>query len=139
MRVTVNLAIEDGLEFFGNRSQLIMAFSNLIENAINYSPENTSVNVVLRKVGVFAEISVADQGIGIAESDQQRIFERFYRVDQARSRETGGTGLGLSIVKHVVMNHGGEIKVWSNPGIGSTFTILLPRNQTRNSFDRGEI
>ena len=74
----------------------------------------------------IVEISVIDQGVGISDSDQERIFERFYRVDPARSRITGGTGLGLSIVKHVVGNHGGEISVWSSSGVGSTFTIRLP-------------
>ena len=72
------------------------------------------------------EISVTDQGIGIAEDEQGRIFERFYRVDPARSRETGGTGLGLSIVKHVALNHGGDVRVWSKIGVGSTFTLILP-------------
>ena len=117
---------EDDLEFFGDKKQLVMAISNLIENAINYSPENTTVNVLLRKIEDFAEITIKDQGVGISESDIDRIFERFYRVDSARSRDTGGTGLGLSIVKHVISNHGGDIQVWSVPGTGSTFTVLLP-------------
>ena len=79
-----------------------------------------------RRNGDLAEISVTDQGIGIAESDLNRIFERFYRVDPARSRMTGGTGLGLSIVKHIALNHGGDVKVWSKIGVGSTFTLQLP-------------
>ena len=110
----------------GDRSQLEMAISNLIENAINYSPDLTQVAIVLTCKDKLVEISVTDQGIGIPEKDIERIFERFYRVDPARSRATGGTGLGLSIVKHVATNHGGDISVWSNEGSGSTFTIRLP-------------
>ena len=112
------------------KDQLVTAVHNLIENAINYSPDGTrvSVNVEIKTESnqELVEISVKDQGIGIAESELQRIFERFYRVDPARSRTTGGTGLGLSIVKHVAQNHGGEVKVWSTPGIGSTFTLRIP-------------
>ena len=103
-----------------------MAISNLIENAINYSPEGTRVAVALRVKDDLAEVSVTDQGIGIPEKDLERIFERFYRVDPARSRATGGTGLGLSIVKHVVTNHGGDVSVWSLENAGSTFTIRFP-------------
>ena len=116
----------------GNREQLVMAIHNLIENAINYSSENTRVNIAVDKKfdstmeQEIAEIAIKDQGIGIADSEIDRIFERFYRIDPARSRNTGGTGLGLSIVKHVVQNHNGEIKVWSTPGIGSTFTLRIP-------------
>ena len=110
----------------GDRSQLEMAVSNLVENAINYSPDSTQVAIVLTCKDKLVEISVTDQGIGIPEKDIERIFERFYRVDPARSRATGGTGLGLSIVKHVATNHGGDISVWSNEGSGSTFTIRLP-------------
>lgn len=110
----------------GDRDQLIAAAHNLIENAVNYSPEDTKVSVVAMRNNDIVEISITDQGIGIADEDQARIFERFYRVDPARSRETGGTGLGLSIVKHVALNHGGDVKVWSKIGVGSTFTLLLP-------------
>jgi two-component system sensor histidine kinase SenX3 len=110
----------------GDREQLIMAIHNLIENAINYSPENTKVSVTTSTENEIAEISVADQGIGIPEEELDRIFERFYRVDPARSRETGGTGLGLSIVKHVAIKHGGEVNVWSSPNVGSTFALRLP-------------
>lgn len=110
----------------GDRDQLIAAVHNLVENAINYSPENTKVSVTSNLHGGLIEIKVADQGIGIPESELARIFERFYRVDPARSRATGGTGLGLSIVKHVALNHGGDVKVWSQEGVGSTFSILLP-------------
>jgi len=110
----------------GNREQLVMAVHNLVENAINYSPEKTRVIVSSKIDAQIVEIVVKDQGIGIAEDNLDRIFERFYRVDPARSRATGGTGLGLSIVKHVVKNHGGDVKVWSAPGVGSTFAIRLP-------------
>jgi two-component system sensor histidine kinase SenX3 len=110
----------------GDRDQLIAAVHNLVENAINYSPENTKVSVTSAIKNGLVEISVTDQGIGIADSELSRIFERFYRVDPARSRATSGTGLGLSIVKHVALNHGGDVKVWSKEGVGSTFSILLP-------------
>ena len=110
----------------GDRQQLITAVHNLVENAVNYSPEHTKVSIVTKRNGDIAEISVTDQGIGIAEGELNRIFERFYRVDPARSRLTGGTGLGLSIVKHVALNHGGDVKVWSKEGVGSTFTLQLP-------------
>jgi two-component system sensor histidine kinase SenX3 len=117
--------IEDAT-VIGDREQLITAVHNLIENAVNYSPEHTKVSIVTKRNGDLVEISVTDQGIGIAESDLNRIFERFYRVDPARSRLTGGTGLGLSIVKHVALNHGGDVRVWSKVGVGSTFTLQLP-------------
>lgn len=117
--------IEDAT-VIGDRDQLITAVHNLVENAVNYSPESTKVSIVTKRVGDIIEISVTDQGIGIADSELNRIFERFYRVDPARSRLTGGTGLGLSIVKHVALNHGGDVKVWSKEGVGSTFTLQLP-------------
>ena len=110
----------------GDREQLITAVHNLVENAVSYSPEHTKVSIVTKRNGGIVEISVTDQGIGIAEENLNRIFERFYRVDPARSRMTGGTGLGLSIVKHVALNHGGDVKVWSKVGVGSTFTLQLP-------------
>ena len=110
----------------GDGEQITMAVHNLIENAINYSPENTKVSVTTEIEDGIVQISVTDQGIGIPESDQARIFERFYRVDPARSRETGGTGLGLSIVKHVATKHGGDVSVWSAPAVGSTFALRLP-------------
>jgi two-component system sensor histidine kinase SenX3 len=117
----------------GDREQITMAIHNLVENAINYSPDGTRVAIGVNEVDGICEISVSDQGIGIPEKDLERIFERFYRVDAARSRITGGTGLGLSIVKHVVTNHGGDISVWSVEGAGSTFTIRLPLiNDTNN-------
>jgi two-component system sensor histidine kinase SenX3 len=103
-----------------------MAVHNLIENAINYSPVDTKVSVSTALNDGIVTISISDQGIGIPDSEIERIFERFYRVDPARSRETGGTGLGLSIVKHIVSKHGGEISVWSAENVGSTFSIRLP-------------
>jgi two-component system sensor histidine kinase SenX3 len=110
----------------GSESQLVTALANLLDNAVAYSPSGTRVAVGVHLRDDAVEIAVSDQGIGIDAADQERIFERFYRVDQARSRETGGTGLGLAIVKHVVSNHGGEVTVWSQPGAGSTFTVRLP-------------
>ena len=110
----------------GDRDQLIMAVHNLIENAINYSPEATKVSISTNIENGIINISVTDQGIGISESEQERIFERFYRVDPARSRQTGGTGLGLSIVKHVASKHGGEVTLWSVDNVGSTFSLRLP-------------
>lgn len=111
---------------FGDPDLLVNAFRNLIDNAIRYSPANTKVGIGIRDKDGLVSVSVADQGEGLKPEDQDRVFERFYRVDAARSRQTGGTGLGLSIVKHVVENHGGEVTVWSQPGKGSTFTVRLP-------------
>ena len=110
----------------GDPELLGTAIRNLIENAIRYSPEKTKVGIGVSERNGMVKISVKDQGPGIPEDEQDRIFERFYRVDPARSRQTGGTGLGLSIVKHVVSQHNGEISLWSVPGEGSTFTIALP-------------
>ncbi|GAA4854771.1 sensor histidine kinase [Kitasatospora terrestris] len=125
-----------GLYLNGNRGQLAAALGNLVENAVNYSPPRTRVALATRRIssaaalgeadGELIEISVTDQGIGISEKDRERIFERFYRVDPARSRLTGGTGLGLSIVKHVAASHRGTVSVWSVEGQGSTFTLRLP-------------
>ncbi|MBB5806360.1 two-component system sensor histidine kinase SenX3 [Saccharothrix ecbatanensis] len=115
-----------GLEVEGDRTLLVTALSNLLENAVAYSPPGSPVSVSRKLVDGFVEISVTDRGIGIAEDQQTRVFERFYRVDKARSRATGGTGLGLAIVKHVANNHGGEVKLWSLPGTGSTFTLRIP-------------
>lgn len=110
----------------GSESQLVTALANLLDNAIAYSPEGTRVAVAVRRLDEVTEVSVTDQGIGIAPSDQERIFERFYRVDQSRATSTGGTGLGLAIVKHVASNHGGSVSVWSEEGVGSTFTLRIP-------------
>jgi two-component system sensor histidine kinase SenX3 len=111
----------------GDEDLLVTALRNLLENAVDYSPEHTRVLLSTRRASEHTvEISVADQGIGIPERDRERIFERFYRVDPARSRATGGTGLGLAIVKHVTAAHGGNVTVWSKVGAGSTFTLRLP-------------
>ncbi|TDQ05581.1 sensor histidine kinase [Labedaea rhizosphaerae] len=115
-----------GLLVLGDRTLLVTALSNLLDNAIAYSSPGSPVSVSRRLAGGYAEIAVTDRGIGIAPEEQQRVFERFYRVDKARSRATGGTGLGLAIVKHVAANHGGEVKLWSKPGTGSTFTLRVP-------------
>lgn len=115
-----------GLTAYGSDSQLATAVANLVENAINYSAEDTTVRVTARTTDEHVEIAVADQGIGIAPNEVDRIFERFYRADQARSRATGGTGLGLAIVKHIASNHGGRVDVSSTLGGGSTFTLRLP-------------
>jgi two-component system, OmpR family, sensor histidine kinase SenX3 len=118
---------EAGMTIHGDEDLMVTALRNLLENAVAYSPEKTRVLISTRRAGAgTAEISVADQGIGIPERDLERIFERFYRVDPARSRATGGTGLGLAIAKHVIAAHGGTITVWSKEGAGSTFTIRLP-------------
>jgi len=114
------------LRVMGDPGLLQVAVSNLIANAVKYSPDNTRVGVGVRGTKGFVEIAVTDQGVGIPEADLDRVFERFYRVDPARSRATGGTGLGLAIVKHIISNHGGDVRVWSQPGKGSTFTIRIP-------------
>ena len=128
--ITLAVGGEHGLSVFGDRKQLATALSNLVDNAIHYSPPRTKVVLSARLAGDEVEVSVTDQGIGIPESDLDRVFERFYRVDPARSRATGGTGLGLSIVKHICSNHGGEVVVWSVEGAGSTFTLRLPHHVT---------
>ncbi|MEU5834339.1 ATP-binding protein [Streptomyces diacarni] len=129
-QITLLAGGAEGLHVWGNRGQLAAALGNLVENAVNYSPARTRVKVAGRRTQEggedLIEIAVTDQGIGISERDRERIFERFYRVDPARSRATGGTGLGLSIVKHVAASHGGEVTVWSAEGQGSTFTLRLP-------------
>jgi two-component system sensor histidine kinase SenX3 len=124
IEIIVDRAI--GLEVEGDQTLLVTALCNLVENAIAYSPPEASVSVSRRQVGDTVEIAVTDRGIGIAPEHQKRVFERFFRVDPARSRATGGTGLGLAIVKHVLANHGGEVRIWSRPGTGSTFTMRLP-------------
>ncbi len=128
--ITMAAAGAADLRVWGNRGQLAAALGNLVENAVNYSPARTRVGIAVRSVaqpgGDLIEIAVTDQGIGISDKDKERIFERFYRVDPARSRATGGTGLGLAIVKHVAASHGGEVTVWSAEGQGSTFTLRLP-------------
>jgi two-component system sensor histidine kinase SenX3 len=115
-----------GAEVFGDETMLVTAVHNLIANAIQYSPDGSRVGIGVSQRDGVVEIAVTDQGVGIPEGERDRVFERFFRVDSARSRNTGGTGLGLSIVKHVVQNHGGDVRVWSQQGRGSTFTIRLP-------------
>jgi two-component system sensor histidine kinase SenX3 len=119
-----------GAVVFGDHGLLVTAVRNLLDNAVAYSSEGTHVGVGVRIVDGLVEIAVVDQGIGIEPDEQDRVFERFYRVDPARSRDTGGTGLGLSIVKHVAADHGGDVTVWSRPGRGSTFTLRLPQAVT---------
>jgi len=115
-----------GTEVYGDEALLQVALHNLIANAIQYSPENSRVGIGVTLRDGVVEIAVTDQGIGIAEADRERVFERFFRADSSRSRHTGGSGLGLSIVKHVAQNHGGDVRLWSQHGNGSTFTIRLP-------------
>lgn len=124
--IQVSSRIEDAPEVYGDAELLGMAVQNLVENAIRYSPEHTKVDILVHRVADQLLIEVSDQGVGIPEDEQKRIFERFYRVDPARSRQTGGTGLGLSIVKHVMTQHGGSVTVRSMPQEGSTFTLALP-------------
>lgn len=135
--VTLTRAGETDLLVLGNEMQLITAVGNLVENAIIYSDRGARVTVAANRVGEgedhFVEITVSDNGIGISPAEMDRIFERFYRVDYARSRANGGTGLGLSIVKHVAASHGGQVSVWSQPGQGSTFTIRIPEHQHADS------
>jgi two-component system sensor histidine kinase SenX3 len=126
-RVTLVGGGQKGLRVWGNEAMLITAVHNLVHNAVQYSPSPSRVGIGVTAADDVIEIAVTDQGIGIPEDELDRVFERFFRVDQARSRATGGTGLGLSIVKHVVQNHGGDVRVWSQPGRGSTFTLRLPR------------
>ena len=124
--VSVIVARTTEVRVLGDRWQLADAVANLVQNAISYSGERARVTVGLAVVGETAEVKVSDNGIGIRPEDQDRIFERFFRVDYGRSRDSGGTGLGLSIVRHIAVSHGGDIRVWSRPGQGSTFTLSLP-------------
>ena len=125
--ITVAVSAHSGGLVMGDAPSLVSALHNLIRNAITYSQPSSRVGVGTSIKGGVVEVSVTDQGQGIAEADLERIFERFYRSDPARSRDTGGTGLGLAIVKHVINNHHGEVRVWSQLGKGSTFTVRLRR------------
>ncbi|MGA0957718.1 MAG: sensor histidine kinase [Ilumatobacteraceae bacterium] len=116
----------DRVRMVGDRRQLVSALGNLVENAVKYSDPDSRVEVSATSDGRWVDLSVRDFGLGIPQKDIDRIFERFYRVDRARSRETGGTGLGLAIVRHVATNHGGEVKLVSVEGEGSTFTLRIP-------------
>lgn len=124
--ITVTTDAPSGFQVLGDQGLLATALANLISNAIAYSPDGSRVSISRRRRGDNVEIAVTDRGIGIARADQERVFERFFRVDKARSRATGGTGLGLAIVKHVAANHNGSIRLWSQPGTGSTFTLSIP-------------
>ncbi|MFD1721390.1 sensor histidine kinase [Amnibacterium endophyticum] len=124
--VAVVVGKRTGLHTRGDAAQLTTAVQNLVANAVAFAPPRTHVGIGLRARDGVVEIAVSDQGQGIPEEEQDRVFERFYRGDQSRTRQTGGSGLGLSIVKHVAENHGGDVRVWSRPGRGSTFTIRLP-------------
>jgi two-component system sensor histidine kinase SenX3 len=116
----------EGIRVLGDRRQLVSALGNLVENAVKYSEVGSSVQVRVHVEGAWVELMVADHGIGIPASDHDRIFERFYRVDKGRSRDTGGTGLGLAIVRHVATNHHGDVQVSSQEGEGSTFVLRIP-------------
>jgi two-component system sensor histidine kinase SenX3 len=128
--LTVDTSAPEPLVVRGDVHQLVMAVGNLVDNAVRHSPERGRISVTVRRLdgrpSGLAEVSVTDDGPGIPEADRERIFERFYRVDAARSRDTGGTGLGLAIAKHVAQGHGGELTLWSDEGTGSTFTLRLP-------------
>jgi two-component system, OmpR family, sensor histidine kinase SenX3 len=124
IRITVDPP--SGLLLDGDATLLVTALSNLLDNAVSYSQPGSPVSVSRRLQDGFVEIAVTDRGLGIAPEHQERVFERFFRIDQARSRSTGGTGLGLAIVKHVAANHGGAVTLWSKPGTGSTFTLRIP-------------
>jgi len=124
--IDVTIAAAAPAPVLGDRDLLVMAIRNLIDNAVAYSDPGRRVTVSVGSDGGVAAVSIIDQGIGIAESEQERIFERFYRTDPARSRATGGTGLGLSIVKHIAAQHDGDVAVWSKVGVGSTFTLRVP-------------
>ena len=124
--IEVTTDAPSGYRVLGDQPLLVTALANLVSNAIAYSPKGSPVSISRRRRGDNIEIAVTDRGIGIARADQERVFERFFRADKARSRATGGTGLGLAIVKHVAANHNGSIRLWSQPGTGSTFTLSIP-------------
>jgi two-component system, OmpR family, sensor histidine kinase SenX3 len=127
--IEVRTDAPSGFRVLGDQTLLVTALANLVSNAIAYSPGGSLVTISRRRRDAFIEIAVTDRGIGIAREDQERVFERFFRGDKARSRATGGSGLGLAIVKHVAANHNGSIGLWSQPGTGSTFTLSVPEYQ----------
>ncbi|KZS57157.1 two-component sensor histidine kinase [Mycobacterium ostraviense] len=131
--IEVRTDAPSGLRVLGDQTLLVTALANLVSNAIAYSPRGSLVSISRRRRGDNVEIAVTDRGIGIALEDQERVFERFFRGDKARSRATGGSGLGLAIVKHVAANHNGSIGVWSKPGTGSTFTLSIPAAECDDS------
>ena len=126
MDVRVELDCDEAVALAADRFFLEQAFVNLLDNAIKYSEKGASVRIQARRSGNDIVVSFKDNGVGISEEHLPRLFERFYRVDKARSRKMGGTGLGLAIVKHIVLSHGGHITVDSVPGKGSTFEVHLP-------------
>ncbi len=132
--IAITQDVQGDMYVQGDRAQLHAAVSNLVENAVTYSPEGSAVTVTATQTDDDVRLTVSDRGIGISPEEQERIFERFYRVDPARARSTGGTGLGLSIVKHVAASNGGTVEVWSEPDLGSSFTLVLPAW----SVDEGE-
>ena len=136
--ITVTTDAPSGFRVLGDQALLVTALANLISNAIAYSPNASKVSISRRRRGDNIEIAVTDRGIGIARADQERVFERFFRVDKARSRATGGTGLGLAIVKHVAANHNGGIRLWSQPGTGSTFTLSIPAYPDNDVDDQAD-
>jgi two-component system sensor histidine kinase SenX3 len=125
--IVVNAKYPDDVFVMGDRELLTVAVKNLIENAIQYSDRKQSVGIGVTTRNGHVDIIVTDQGVGIPADEQSRVFERFYRVDESRDRTTGGTGLGLSLVKHIALSHRGEVTLFSQPGVGSTFTMRLPR------------
>ncbi len=127
--IHLSVNVPPGLQVVGDGEELETAVTNLVQNAVAYSEPGARVAVTGQTSDGHVDIRVTDNGIGISEADQKRIFERFYRVDAGRSRASGGTGLGLSIVKHVAQAHGGEVSVWSRLGQGSTFTLRLPASR----------
>jgi two-component system sensor histidine kinase SenX3 len=135
----IQLAIgkASGLSVYGDEALLVAALHNLVANAIQYSPDSSRIGIGVTDVDGIIEIAVTDQGVGIPEDERDRVFERFYRSDPSRSRNTGGSGLGLAIVKHVAQNHGGDVRVWSQPGNGSTFTIRLPEASPATAANLG--
>lgn len=136
--ITITTDAPSGFRVLGDEPLLVTALANLVSNAIAYSPHGSPVSISRRRRDGFIEIAVTDRGIGIGPKDQQRVFERFFRSDKARSRATGGSGLGLAIVKHVAANHNGTITLWSQPGTGSTFTLAIPAYQGSVDQDKEE-
>lgn len=136
--VTIVTGGDVAVEVYGDEALLVTALDNLVANAIQYSPQGSRVGVGVRNAEGVVEIAVTDQGVGIPDDEIDRVFERFFRTDPARSRRTGGSGLGLSIVKHAVQNHGGDVRVWSQLGKGSTFTIRLPEASHASATKAGE-
>ncbi len=138
--IAVTTDAPTGYKVLGDQTLLVTALANLVSNAIAYSSNGSPVSISRRRRGDNVEVAVTDRGIGIAAADQERVFERFFRVDKARSRATGGTGLGLAIVKHVAANHNGTIRLWSQPGTGSTFTLSIPAypDRVRESDERSD-